>query len=216
MKKKILEALKAKFEGVNASILDRVAVSMAKKIKTEDEVETAVDGVTIDSLYELYAEIRATESAATSIANYEKKYNLKNGKAVKAPDHDDDDDDDTKDGDDDDKNPMKALLAELKALRTEVNTMKSGETAKSRRARLDEVLKDLTPAQKKAYARMSVDGGTDEEFETTLTEIKDEVEALKSETQKRGSVFSAPFTGSGKGGDEKASDDEIKAVVDIL
>ena len=44
MKKIILEKLKAKFEGVSDSILDRIAEKLAKTVKNEEEATTAVEG----------------------------------------------------------------------------------------------------------------------------------------------------------------------------
>ena len=46
MKDRILATLKAKFSGVSADILDRIAVMLAKTVTTEEQVATAVEGVT--------------------------------------------------------------------------------------------------------------------------------------------------------------------------
>ena len=48
MREFILTALKAKFTGVNANILGRVADMLAKTATTEEEATTAVAGVTKD------------------------------------------------------------------------------------------------------------------------------------------------------------------------
>ena len=61
MKGKILDALKAKFTGVSDTILDRVAEKLAKTVTTEEEVKTAVDGVTFQQVLESYGDSRATE-----------------------------------------------------------------------------------------------------------------------------------------------------------
>ena len=45
MKQKILDALKAKFQGVNANVLDRIATKLAATVTTEEQVTTAVAGV---------------------------------------------------------------------------------------------------------------------------------------------------------------------------
>ena len=44
MKEKILSALKTKFQGVSADILDRIATMLAKTATTEEQVTTAVEG----------------------------------------------------------------------------------------------------------------------------------------------------------------------------
>ncbi len=71
MKDRILAALKAKFSGVSADILDRIAVMLAKTVTTEEQVATAVEGVTEEliNVIEGYGDSRATgaqKTAATS------------------------------------------------------------------------------------------------------------------------------------------------------
>lgn len=83
MKQKILSALQTKFEGVDAKILDKIATRLSKTVTTEDEVSTAVDGVTFADVLTTYGDSRANDAQATAIKNYEKKHGLKDGKAVK-------------------------------------------------------------------------------------------------------------------------------------
>lgn len=211
MKKKLLEALATKFAGVSASALERVAASLAKKVTNEDEIDNFVEGVTFAQVLESYADSRSTEAASSAIANYEKKYSLKDGKQVQSDPAKDKD----KDNHDDAPAWAKALIEQNDRLQKEVAAMKSGKLVESRRAKLDEVLKDLSDAQKKGYARISVESGSDDEFNSMLEEIKTEVEGIKTESKRNGATFNAPFTtGNTKG--EKASDAEIKAVADIL
>ena len=71
MKDRILAALKAKFSGVSADILDRIAGMLAKTVTTEEQVATAVEGVTEEliNVIEGYGDSRATgaqKTAATS------------------------------------------------------------------------------------------------------------------------------------------------------
>lgn len=80
MRNKLLELLKAKFEGVSDTILARIADKLAKTATTENEVNTAVEGLTFAQVLESYGDSRATEAQQTAVANYEKKYRLKDGK----------------------------------------------------------------------------------------------------------------------------------------
>ena len=50
MKERILEALRAKFPGRNANILGRIADKLAGTTTTEEQVTTAVEGVTAQLL----------------------------------------------------------------------------------------------------------------------------------------------------------------------
>ena len=78
----ILEQLKTKFSGVSEDILGRVAKKLAGTAKTEEEVKTAVDGVTFQQLLESYGDSRANDATKTAEMNYEKKHGLKDGKVV--------------------------------------------------------------------------------------------------------------------------------------
>lgn len=209
MKKKILDALKAKFEGVSESILDRVATSLAKKVTSEDDVETIVGGVTFQQVLESYADSRSTEAANSAVANYEKKHNLKDGKPAEAggpkPD--------PKKDDDDTPAWAKALIEQNDRLQKEVNAMKSGKVVESRRAQMDEVLKGLSASQKKAYARMNLESGTDEEFANVLEEIKGEVAAIQKETKTKGAAFGAPFNGESGPVKGEPSKEDVDAIV---
>ena len=86
MKEKILAALKAKFQGVNADILDRIAAMLAKTVTTEDQVTASVEGVTKDyiDVIEAYGDSRATEATQTAVGNYARRHGLKDGKPVAA------------------------------------------------------------------------------------------------------------------------------------
>lgn len=44
MKKEILEALAARFEGVSSAVLDRIANKLAKTITKTEDIATAVEG----------------------------------------------------------------------------------------------------------------------------------------------------------------------------
>lgn len=54
-------------------------------MKSGDEIQTIVDGVTFQSVLESYADSRTNEAVTSAVANYEKKYNLKNGKPIQVP-----------------------------------------------------------------------------------------------------------------------------------
>ena len=54
MKIKLLEALQTKFNGVDAQLLEGVAEKLAKTITTDEEVATAIEGVTFQQILESY------------------------------------------------------------------------------------------------------------------------------------------------------------------
>ena len=60
MKKEILEAPTAKFEGVSSAVLDRIANKLAKTITKTEDIATAVEGVTIQQIIDSYTDSRVT------------------------------------------------------------------------------------------------------------------------------------------------------------
>lgn len=235
MKQKILDALTTKFEGVDAKILGRVAEKLAKTVKTEDEIQTAVDGVTFQEILMSYGDARATEASKTAVTTYEKKYGIKDGKKV-AKDEDDEPDDDDADDDepddegkgrkhskakskkkDDDDMPSwaKALIEGNKKLTERLDAMDKGKVTASRREKLNKAIEKLSDKQKKPYARISLDGLTDEEFDTMLEEVTIEADEMASANEAQDASFGAPFDHKGTAS-KKPSDKELDAIVDAM
>ena len=82
MKKKLLEALKTKFVGMDEAILDRIATKKAEGLTDESKITALVDGITIQYVIQSYGDYRANEANVSSVNNYEEKYGLKDGKPV--------------------------------------------------------------------------------------------------------------------------------------
>lgn len=225
MRQQILDALKAKFTGVSEKILGRTADKLAKTVTTQEQVQTAVDGVQFQQVLESYGDSRATEATQTAIRNYETTHGLKDGKAVKAVD-DEDEDENTEGGDGDEKVPAWAqkLLNDNKEMKATIKAMQNEKITVSRREQLSKIISSLPPAIKKAYERTPVDSLSDEEFETLKGEITAEAADIAKETTAKGAVFGKPTIQGGtktqqnvsNGGEKEATEDEAMAVVDKL
>ena len=89
MKKKLLEALQAKFSGVEANMLEPTVNRLLKATTKEEEIATAVEGVTFQQVVESYGDSRSTQAAETAskkaVAAYEKQFKLKDGKPLEDP-----------------------------------------------------------------------------------------------------------------------------------
>ena len=81
----ILAAMQTKFQGADAATLTRIATAKATGITDENQVKTIVDGVSWSDVMTSYADFRATEATKTAVTNYEKKYGIKEGKAIEDP-----------------------------------------------------------------------------------------------------------------------------------
>lgn len=81
-KKKILDLLIAAYAGVSSTILSRIAEKLAKTVNSDEEAQTAAEGVSFQSIIDAEADRRATDASQSAISNYEKKHSLKEGKPV--------------------------------------------------------------------------------------------------------------------------------------
>lgn len=205
MKKQILEALKAKFQGVSEAILNRIADKLAKTVTTAEQVATAVEGATIQQVIESYGDSRATEAQQTAVHNYETKYGLKDGVKV-------DDGGGSQGGQQGgvqtvqtqqqggDAIPTWAqtLIDSNKALTERLNKMDVDRTTATRKQQLQTVIEKLPEKLRKAYERTPVDGLTEEQFNTLFSEISSEVEGIVNETHVKGAVFGRPAAQNGR------------------
>lgn len=225
MRKQILEALKAKFEGVSEKVLGRIADRLANTATTAEEVRTAVDGVTFQQVLDSYGDSRATEAQQTAVQNYEKKYGLKDGKAVGA-DTAEEHNNSQPTGNGDDEMPAwaKAIIESNKALGEQVRAMQGERLAASRHEQLSRIIAGLPASVRKAYERTPVESLSDEEFEALKGDITAEAADIIKETAAHGVVFGRPSVqggtktlqaGSELGGKE-ATEEEAAAVTEKL
>lgn len=225
MRQQILDALKAKFSGVSEKILGRIADKLAKTVTTQEQVATAVEGVTFQQVLDSYGDSRATEATQTAVANYEAKHGLKDGKTVQKQTTVVEDKTDDK-GNGEEKVPAwaQALIESNKTLSEQVKAMQGEKLTANRREQLSKIISSLPASIRKAYERTPVDTLTDEEFETLKGEITTEAAEIAKETTAKGVVFGRPTVQGGtktqqsttNNGGKEATDDEAAAVVDKL
>lgn len=145
MFKKILEALSTQYKGVDARILARMARKLAKTVQTEDAIDEAVQGVTLMDFIELEGDRRATAAQKSAVENYEKKYQLKDGKPATANDPAQqtgaDGDGDSPDGDDPDGDEPTAGATNK---RGNGKGGKQGNQGSSRESKLEQQIAALT------------------------------------------------------------------------
>lgn len=214
MKQTIIDLLKTKFEGVDESILSRIAeTKAAKAVKTEEDANAYVEGITLSHLLNSYGDIRSTEAQRTAVANYEKKYGIKDGKKVST----EDDPNTLGTGEDDDDTPAwaKKLMEDNAALRKRLDSYDSEKRTSSRKEKLNAIIGRLPASQRKGYERMSIDALTDEEFTSTLGTITAEVDEILKETNTAGLAFGAPRAKS-QDTSKEASKAEVDAVMSHL
>jgi hypothetical protein len=208
MKKEILEALKAKFVGVSEAILNRIADKLAKTVIKQEDVATAIEGVTFQQVLESYGDSRATEAQQTAVTNYEKKHGLKDGKKVEEPKPTEQPkpNEETKHGKEDMPAWAKALIDSNKTLSDKLSAMEGEKIATSRKSSLEAILKNapekIRQRYEKDFVRMTFKD--DEDFNRWIGEITPDVEAITNEYQAKGGVVTRPKAGAAGGkGEEK-------------
>jgi hypothetical protein len=194
MKTKALEALKTKFEGVSDAILSRVADKIAKTATNEEEVTTAVEGVTFQQLLESYGDSRATEATQSAVTNYEKKHGLKEGKKVEKQAEKKSEEKKT---DDDTPEWVKQLMESNKALTDRIAKLEGDKTATTRKSALAKVLEKapekIRTRYEKDFARMNF--ADDDDFNAWVEEITPDVEGIANDFASKGGVVGRPKGG---------------------
>lgn len=225
MKERILAALKAKFQGVNANILDRIAEMLAKTVTTEEQVTTAVEGVTKEfiDVIEAYGDSRATDAQKSAVQNYEKKYGLKDGMKLGGKEDKTTETTTSQHAEATEDTPAwaKALIKSNEEMKERLDRYEGERTSASRRKVLDGIIERLPESQRKGYQRISVENLSDEEFNTLKGEVESEVEALVKESGAKSAVFGRPIGSASRqrtetGQKAEATDAEASAVVDKL
>lgn len=227
MKKKLTEAIKAKFVGIDDNTAIRLADRALRKgepITTDDEVAAAVEAITLSDVFKSISDFSSDEATR----KYEAKYGLKDGVPVKTdeppkPEEKEIKKETKKEETGDPVAELKAMFAEtlksfdkkLDSLGTEISAIKTGKLTENRKAKIDAIIAPLRESQKRAYARISVDKMSDDDFEGLLNEIQEEVNDIASENKADGSVITAPLGGkhTPPSGGKEASKEEMDALV---
>jgi len=81
----ILAGLQQKFSGVDTAILTRIATKKAEGVTDETKVNSIVEGISFSDVLNSYGDFRAGDASRTSVLNYEKRHNLKDGKPIDNP-----------------------------------------------------------------------------------------------------------------------------------
>lgn len=212
MKKQILDALKAKFQGISETILSRIADKLAKTTINEEDVATAVEGVTVQQVIESYGDSRATEATQTAVSNYEKKHGLKDGQKVQggapASEPKTDEDPNTPEW-------AKAIIESNKTLSEKLAQLEGEKVTSARKGQLSKLIEKLPDELQKPYARMAIETLSEEEFSALTADITAEVENISSTLAAKGAVFTRP-AGGGVTTESKPADKEVEAVAKAM
>lgn len=218
MFEKYLEALKAKFPEISESYLRRIAEKKSKTITKEEDIPTSVEGVTFQNVLDSYGDSRATEAQQTSVANYEKKHGLKDGKPVHAggdktePEKEKSTKEESGKGGDEMPAWFKAYKEDNDKRWDKLN---AGTVTKNRKQILEEKLKDipekLRAKELKNFERMQFenDEAFDAYVEETVTDYADvKTEEVQDELGKSGATI---IGGTSSKGLSKAKLDNVVA-----
>lgn len=200
----ILNALKAKFQGVSDNVLSRIANKLAKTVTSQEQIATSVEGVTLQQVINSYADHRATEATQTAVQNYESKYGLKDGEKVTPVTVQQQGGQPTGGqptqptaGATETPEWAKQLIEQNKALTDRIAKMEGQRTTDSRKQQLSTIIAKLPEQLRKPYERITLDSLSDEQFNTLVTEVTTEVEGIANDINSKGAVFGRPTANSG-------------------
>ena len=200
----ILNALKAKFQGVSDAVLSRIANKLAKTVTSQEQVATSVEGVTLQQVIDSYADHRATEAQQTAVQNYESKYGLKDGEKVTPVTVQQQGGQPTGGqptqptaGATETPEWAKQLIEQNKTLTDRIAKMEGQRTTDSRKQQLSTIIAKLPEQLRKPYERITLDSLSDEQFNTLVTEVTTEVEGIANDINSKGAVFGRPTANSG-------------------
>ena len=232
--RKVLEMLKTnkdiKALGFSRKELKGIAANVADKLKleedaTDEDVSEAISSA-IDDVLPL---LKLNQSAVDrQVQDYKR--------SIEEDDEDDDDKEPSrrspsqknpkskKDSDDADSATLaalKELTQVVTALQGEVNTLKTGNTTNSRRAKVEKLLTDtgkFGERQLRAFSRMSFKD--EEEFEEYLEDLKEDIEVENQERADRGlgKLGNIPAPDKNQNNnkeDELMSDEDVKKLAQM-
>ena len=219
MKQLILNALKTKYQGVSESILDRIAEKIAKTVTSADQVQTAVDGVTFQQVLESYGDSRATQAQQTAVHNYEQKYGLKDGVKLETQQQQQQNGVQQQTvqqnggaGANEIPAWAKAIIDTNKTIVDRMNKLDEDRITATRRQQIDKLVENLPENLKKAYGRTPVDGMSEDDFKTLVSEITAEVSDISTTITQKGAVFGQPSNNGGKVNNTQLTEDQVKAI----
>lgn len=186
IKRTALDKLKTKFEGIDEKVLSRIAAKIAKTAKTDEDVATEVDELTLMDIINSYTDSRVNDAQDKAVKRYKQEKGIKDdedGDGTNEGDGDGKEGTDgnggtgSNEGDDDTPAYIKALMKSVETLAKEVTSLKAGKTADARKEALDKVLKDASERERKFYeknyARMRFE--SDEDFNDWLDSVTDDI-----------------------------------------
>ena len=201
----ILKALKTKFPGVDAKILERIAKKKAETTTKEEEVKTVVDGVSFQSIIESEGDRRADEAQKTAVSNYEKKYKLKDGKPSEPPQPEPPKPNEPPAGASDEvKEALARMEQENKQMREQLNGILTKEQGNQRKAKFEALFEGASDKLKERYMRNydRLSFKDDEDFNGWLDIQKPFVENDIKEEKASGAAGTPPLGGKRKPGDQ--------------
>lgn len=180
MREKLLVALRAKYPGTQAALLDRVADTMAGTVTDETlETVTASEGVkNLLTFFQSETDRRTTEA----LTSYEKKHNLKDGKPVATPPA----------NDPDPNTPQwaKDLIKQNNELATKLQSLEKGTVTSGLMDKVKAALTEKKIPEAFLKGRSSIE--KEEDVNALVTEIEGDYNTVKQAMVNQGVVITVP------------------------
>lgn len=207
---KLLEALRAKFDGLSDDVLGLYANKVKRDGMTDDEAIASVPDLTWANLFRFYSDFRADQASKTARKNAEKDFNAKlqtmnKQKADLQPleqtglqpqQQNQNNVQQQQKVEESVPTWAKALLEQNKQLAERLNVFERAKTVDGRRSEVANIIKDLNPSMRRAYERTPLDNLSEEQFQQLKSEIASEVKQIQDDGRGKSTIFGKPLGGN--------------------
>ena len=201
MKDKLLAALKLKYPDASDATLTRIADKKAGSVTEESQIQSVVDGITLDIIIQSETDARIVEANKKAVHNYETTHKLKDGKPVeetKPPK--------TDTGDDDTPKWAKPLLEKITTLESKLAAQDQKTKQQSYQDKLNAKLSEKKIPVKMASKYVVND---ESELDTAFTEIETTFNEIRQEDVNNKTSEAIPG-----GGFTATSKQQVSAAID--
>lgn len=201
MKEKLLALLVAKFVGVPEATLERIAEKKAGSVTDESQLQSIADSIDYGQIVQSDVDARVTDANKKAVLNYEKRFNLKDGKPVQTNEPGTDPIPPNTGGNDISAIIANAVKTAVEPLQREINGFKAEKTRSQLAEKVKGQLKEKGIPEK-FVGDITVE--SEEEIEDFVKNQESRYTDFKQELVNSGNYVDNPSGGSGPTGGSDA------------
>lgn len=203
MKEKLFEGIKAKFNGLDDTLIEMAVKTALKKVTDEAGADEYIENLNLMSVINSYKDSQVTEALKTRKRNEERQATVPTTPTT--PDANEP------------KSEMSQMLEMMQMMKNEIASLKADKVFENRNERFTKVIANLPDAYKNAYKRTDIKSLSDDDFSSLIEEIGEEVGNIEKQTSASQSVTTNAY-GSRQNTPnaqvKEATDSEVDAILE--